>query len=54
MKNLFDLVLKHRIIFVMLFAILTSVGLWSLANLSIDAVPDITPIQVVINTIPRW
>jgi cobalt-zinc-cadmium resistance protein CzcA len=50
MKNLFDLVLKHRIIFVLIFGMLASVGLWSLANLSIDAVPDITPIQVVINT----
>ncbi len=32
------------------FAVLTSISLWALLHLPIDAVPDITPVQVVINT----
>jgi cobalt-zinc-cadmium resistance protein CzcA len=32
------------------FAVLTAISLWALLHLPIDAVPDITPVQVVINT----
>ncbi len=42
--------LANRFWFVTVFVVLTGVGLWSLSQLSIDAVPDITNAQVVINT----
>src|SRR5881396_4174527 len=48
--KILELSLRHRA-FVLLAALaLAAVGLWSAARLPIDAVPDITNVQVQVNT----
>jgi len=42
--------LRNRLIVLVLSAVLAGFGLWSLAQLPIDAFPDTTPVQVQINT----
>lgn len=42
--------LKQRVLILLLTGILIGVGLWSAGRLPIDAVPDITSVQVQINT----
>ncbi|MDX2208705.1 MAG: CusA/CzcA family heavy metal efflux RND transporter [Gemmatimonadales bacterium] len=50
MRALIDFVLKQRLLVLSLTAMLVGVGLWSAARLPIDAVPDVTNVQVQINT----
>lgn len=50
LKRLLAFSLEQRLLILMLTAVLIGVGLWSAARLPIDAVPDITSVQVQINT----
>src|SRR5881392_1169515 len=45
-----ELSLRHRAFVVLATAALVAVGVWSASRLPIDAVPDITGVQVQINT----
>lgn len=42
--------LRQRVLVGLLAVLLTGAGIWSAIHLPIDAVPDITPVQVMINT----
>src|SRR6266851_3996143 len=50
LKKYLDFVLRQRLLVVTLTLLLIGVGLWAAVHLPIDAVPDITNIQVQINT----
>lgn len=50
MRAIIAFVLKQRLLVLSLTAMLVGVGLWSAARLPIDAVPDVTNVQVQINT----
>lgn len=43
-------VTHHRLAVALVTALVATIGLWSFANLQIDAIPDITGVQVQINT----
>jgi len=49
-NKIFEFVLKQRFFVIIAFLILTIIGVWSASKLPIDAVPDITNVQVQINT----
>ena len=54
-KNLIAFSVHHRWLIVLLTALAAGVGMWSLTQLPIDAVPDITNNQVQINAVgPRF
>jgi cobalt-zinc-cadmium resistance protein CzcA len=48
---LIDWSLNNRLVVLLAAAFLAALGLWSLADLPIDAFPDTTPVQVQINTV---
>ncbi|GMV09876.1 MAG: hypothetical protein AMXMBFR55_16100 [Gemmatimonadota bacterium] len=50
MTSLIAFVLKQRLLVLALVALLIGVGVWSAMRLPIDAVPDVTNVQVQINT----
>jgi cobalt-zinc-cadmium resistance protein CzcA len=50
MRSLIGFVLKQRLLILGLTAMLVGVGIWSALRLPIDAVPDVTNVQVQINT----
>lgn len=50
MRALIGFVLQQRLLVVALTALLAGVGLWSALRLPIDAVPDVTNVQVQVNT----
>ena len=50
MRGLIGFVLKQRLLIMSLTALLAGVGVWSALRLPIDAVPDVTNVQVQINT----
>jgi cobalt-zinc-cadmium resistance protein CzcA len=50
MKRWLDLVTRHRLGVALVAALIAAIGLWSFASLQIDAIPDITGVQVQINT----
>ena len=50
LRELIDHFIEHRFLVVMLTLLAAGVGVWSLTQLPIDAVPDITNNQVQINT----
>ncbi|MBB4154879.1 cobalt-zinc-cadmium resistance protein CzcA [Sphingomonas jinjuensis] len=50
MNRWLDYVTHHRLAVALVTALVAAVGLWSFANLQIDAIPDITGVQVQINT----
>lgn len=50
MKRLIGFVLAQRMLVVAFTALIVGVGVWSAMNLPIDAVPDVTNVQVQINT----
>ncbi|WP_294195733.1 CusA/CzcA family heavy metal efflux RND transporter [uncultured Sphingomonas sp.] len=50
MNRLLNIVTRHRLAVALMTALVAAVGLWSFANLQIDAIPDITGVQVQINT----
>ena len=47
---LIDAATRHRLVVAVITAVIAALGLWSFANLKIDAIPDITGVQVQINT----
>ncbi|MCA9468272.1 MAG: efflux RND transporter permease subunit, partial [Nitrospira sp.] len=50
MERLLTLSLRYRFFTIVALLLVTASGLWSLTNLTIDAVPDLTPVQVQILT----
>lgn len=50
MRSIIGFVLKQRLLVLALTALLVGVGTWSALRLPIDAVPDVTNVQVQINT----
>ncbi|MBY9064715.1 CusA/CzcA family heavy metal efflux RND transporter [Sphingomonas yunnanensis] len=50
MNRLLRWVTHHRLAVALLGAVVAALGLWSFASLQIDAIPDITGVQVQINT----
>ncbi|MBB3475352.1 cobalt-zinc-cadmium resistance protein CzcA [Sphingomonas sp. BK345] len=50
MSRLLRWVTHHRLAVALIGAIVAALGLWSFASLQIDAIPDITGVQVQINT----
>src|SRR5687767_8207928 len=50
MRAILAFVLEQRLMVLALTALLIGVGVWSALNLPIDAIPDITNVQVQINT----
>ncbi len=50
MRSIIGFVLKQRLLILALTALLVGVGIWSAIRLPIDAVPDVTNVQVQINT----
>lgn len=50
LENIIRLSIRHRWIVLVLTVVLAGVGVWSFTKLPIDAVPDITNVQVQINT----
>ncbi|WP_203310892.1 efflux RND transporter permease subunit [Sphingomonas beigongshangi] len=50
MKTWLLWVTHHRLAVALTAALIAAIGLWSFANLQIDAIPDITGVQVQINT----
>ena len=51
LAKLIDFSLKNRVLIVLLFCIVSVMGLWQLRTLPVDAFPDTTPVQVQINTV---
>lgn len=49
-RTLVDLALDNRFVVILVVAVLAGVGLWSMTKLPIDAVPDVTNVQVQILT----
>lgn len=50
MTRLLEWVLKNRLTVVMFFALGAALGFYAMAHTPVDAVPDITPVQVAVNT----
>ena len=50
MMSLIEFVLKQRLLVLGLVGLLVGIGVWSMMRLPIDAVPDVTNVQVQINT----
>lgn len=50
MRKLIEFVLQQRLLVLALTLLLVAVGIWSAVRLPIDAVPDVTNVQVQINT----
>ncbi|HEY0970081.1 MAG TPA: CusA/CzcA family heavy metal efflux RND transporter [Gemmatimonadales bacterium] len=50
MRSIIGFVLKQRLLVLALTVLLVGVGIWSAVRLPIDAVPDVTNVQVQINT----
>jgi cobalt-zinc-cadmium resistance protein CzcA len=50
MGGLLDFVTRRRLVIAVVTALIGAVGLWSFASLQIDAIPDITGVQVQVNT----
>ncbi len=49
-RGLLDLVTCHRLVVAAVSAVIAAIGLWAFATLRIDAIPDITGVQVQVNT----
>lgn len=50
MRSLIGFVLNQRLLVLAMTMLLVGVGIWSALALPIDAVPDVTNVQVQINT----
>jgi cobalt-zinc-cadmium resistance protein CzcA len=50
MTRFLEWVLKNRLTVVLFFALGAALGFYAVAHTPVDAVPDITPVQVVVNT----
>ena len=51
LSKLIEFALKNRLLVLLLFLVVCTLGLWRLTMLPVDAFPDTTPIQVQINTV---
>ena len=49
-RGLLDFVTRHRLVVAAVSAVIAGIGLWAFATLRIDAIPDITGVQVQVNT----
>ena len=49
-EKIIEFSLKQRLLVIVFAALITGLGIWSLQQLPIDAVPDVTNVQVQINT----
>ena len=49
-RGLLRWVTHHRFAVAVVSALVAAIGIWSFASLQIDAIPDITGVQVQINT----
>ena len=50
MNHLLTFSLRYRFFTLVAIAVVIASGLWSFAHLTIDAVPDLTPVQVQVLT----
>jgi len=50
MKSILEWTLKNRLTVILFFAVGSALGLYAVSVTPVDAVPDITPVQVVVNT----
>jgi len=50
LDSIIHLAIQRRLLIIFTVATLVGLGLWNSTKLLIDAVPDITNVQVVINT----
>lgn len=50
MTRILEWTLKNRVTVILFFAIASGFGLYSVSTIPVDAVPDITPVQVMVNT----
>ncbi len=50
MTRILEWTLKNRVTVILFFAIASAFGLYSVSTIPVDAVPDITPVQVMVNT----
>ncbi len=50
MTRILDWTLKNRVTVVVFFALVSGLGLYAVSITPVDAVPDITPVQVMVNT----
>ncbi len=50
MNRLMQWTLKNRLTVILFFALASGLGFYSMGHLAIDAVPEITPVQVMVNT----
>ncbi|HEX7765954.1 MAG TPA: efflux RND transporter permease subunit, partial [Nitrospira sp.] len=50
MDRLLTFSLRYRFFTLVAIAVVVAAGLWSFAHLTIDAVPDLTPVQVQVLT----
>jgi cobalt-zinc-cadmium resistance protein CzcA len=51
LAKLIEFSLNNRLLVLLLFIVISAVGVWRLSMLPVDAFPDTTPIQVQINTV---
>ncbi|HLU48544.1 MAG TPA: efflux RND transporter permease subunit, partial [Planctomycetota bacterium] len=49
-ERLIDLCIRHRAIVLLLTAFLVAGGIWSARNIAVDALPDLSDVQVIIRT----
>jgi len=50
MDRVFDLSLRYRFFTLVVMLLIAAIGVWSMRHLAIDAVPDLTPVQVQVLT----
>src|SRR3990167_2026930 len=50
MTRILEWTLKNRLTVILFFAAGIAIGLYAIGHIPVDAVPDITPVQVVVNT----
>ncbi|MGB5046072.1 MAG: efflux RND transporter permease subunit, partial [Nitrospira sp.] len=50
MNHLLTFSLRYRFFTLVAIAVVIATGIWSFTNLTIDAVPDLTPVQVQVLT----
>ena len=51
LARLIEVSLRHRSAVIALTLLLATLGAWSLTRLPIDALPDVTPVQVQVDTV---
>ena len=49
-KSIIDLALREKLLVLLAASFLVVTGLWSLKNVSLDAIPDLSDVQVIVFT----